>query len=232
LGSTNEIDALVPALGSGKRALMGLNWLTMDDSERDTRGPDFVDYGTLDRPRANTYGQYGGYSDRYPHLRPSPGPYTCAYTYADLARQADVKKVPVSEGYGGLSAAEEKKPDPGAFVSDLWGNKPGQAGSQPPAPPEAGPADDDFKVVRSVRYEDLVKEVGQPLAPAVVEHETLGQRPLRVEALDQFKDGRILAEAYYEAPDGGWTPILDEKALEQIAGRITDKFQRISKQTG
>ncbi len=44
LGSTTEIDSLVGPLRRAKKTLMGLNWLTVDDSERDVRRGRIVDY--------------------------------------------------------------------------------------------------------------------------------------------------------------------------------------------
>ena len=218
LGSTNELDSLI-GTGRLKRGLMGLNWLTVDDSERDTRGPDFVDYGTLETAPAGRWTDYRPYR----HERTvSPG-HTRSVSYADLVkevgRQADTTGVPVMEGYGGPPKTEERPPDPATFVSDLWGNK---SGDRPEAPP---------KITRTIKYADLAAELGQELAPPQIELGGLGKRPLRVEAIDQYEGGAIRAEAYYQDTDEQWTPIADEKIEEAIAKTITDNFQAISRRS-
>ena len=247
LGGTNEIDAVVRPLGAAKKALMGLNWLTMDDTERDTRGEDFVDYGALAAPRTRPYASWSSESNNYTNHSgygsASLGPYGRAYRYADLLKrngpQVAMKDVPVSEGYGGLKLAEEKKPGPQDFVSDLWGNKPGQGAKGKPTAgsPTERTDDDAFKVVKAVKYTDLMATLGgKALAPPTVmltdEGGDLGPRPLRVEALDTFKNGRTLAEAYYQDLNGQWQPIADEKALEQIAKVVMDEYTRQSRLAG
>lgn len=44
LGSTNQLDSVCSPLRRAKKALMGLNWLTVDDTERDIRTGEVVDY--------------------------------------------------------------------------------------------------------------------------------------------------------------------------------------------
>jgi len=208
LGATNEIDALAPAIKSAKLSLMTANWLTMDDSERDTRTLDIIDYGTLARPAR--YSSPFNPSTRAPTWR-SPGYANIVKTYGSQTRTAGI---PVTEGYGGLKAVPEKAVDTSAFVGDLFGNR---------TPPKKS-----SKITATSNYEQLTREVGKALAPPTISVSGKGERPLRVEALDQFADGRILAEAYYGEADGSWTPITDESSQAKIATFITDKFKKLS----
>lgn len=211
LGATTELDALLPAIKGAKQTLMAANWLTMDDSERDTRTLDFVDYGTLIR---STSGSATRTSPFYPSAR-TPAWRTTSYTDIAKAYKPNTTGIPIQEGYGGLKPAPEKPVDKSAFVGNLWDNQ---------TKPEP-------KIERTSNYAQLVREVGQELAPETIAVSGKGERPLRVEALDQLSDKRILAEAYYRDTDGAWVPITDEKAQEKIANVIVDAFRRVSKKT-
>ena len=178
LGATNELDALAPPLKSAKRTLMAANWLTIDDSERDTRTLDFVDYDALSKPKST--------------ITASPYYSTPAWRTA---------------GYADIAKARIATP---------------LTKTAPTAKPKQ------IKIEKTSNYAQLVREVGRELAPKTVSVSGRGERPLRVEALDQLSDKRILAEAYYRDTDGAWVPITDEKAQEQIAAVIIDEFKRVS----
>lgn len=192
LGATNELDALAPPLKSAKRALIAANWLTIDDSERDTRTLDFVDYNALTPKTAVTASPSYPYTYKTPAWR-TPG-------YADIVTtRTPVSGTPPTAPSTAKSAAQPKK--------------------------------EVKKLERTSNYAQLVREVGQELAPKTVSVSGKGERPLRVEALDQFSDKRILAEAYYRDTDGQWVPITDETAQEKIAAIVIDQFKRASNKT-
>ncbi|MEM7032534.1 MAG: hypothetical protein AAF629_23475 [Chloroflexota bacterium] len=215
LGQTNEVDGILFPLREAKKALMGLNWLSMDDTERDSVELDFVDYGTLDRPRTSSY------TSRYPHYASRVSPANRPSAYANLARKS-LRNTPVTQGYGGIKPTTEKPVDPKSFVSDIWGNKADE--------------DDQFKVVKTTKYSDLIDTIGgKQIAPQTImltddKGRDIGQRRLQVEALDTFKDGRTMAEAYYYDEDGAhWKPIASEQALEQIATQVMDEYKKQSR---
>lgn len=54
IGSTNELENITN-LGHLKRALFAANWFLLDESERDTPSPDFVDYDALLKPKNEGY---------------------------------------------------------------------------------------------------------------------------------------------------------------------------------
>jgi len=214
LGYTGELDSLAPALGLLKKGLMGLNWLSIDETERETRGLDFIDYtapGSSYRQTAHS------------HSYPSAAPVRTV-TYADMARsagrQVDTRNIPVREGYGGPPPPPEPPPPPPeAYVSDLWGNS---------TRPE--------EVIAVTDYAKLAAEAGRELAPPKIDIPGQGLRPLRVRSLDLLKgpggSKQMRASADYEYAPGQWRPITDDKIREALANTVAMNFNEASAADG
>lgn len=212
LGYTGELDSLAPSLVLLKQGLMGLNWLSIDETERETRGLDFIDY------TASPYRQTAP-SHSYPSAAP-----VRTVTYADLARsagrQVDTRNIPLREGYGGPPPPPEPPPPPPeAYVSDLWGN--------PTRPDE---------LIAATDYAKLVAEAGRELAPPQIDIPGQGLRPLRVRSLDLLKgpggSKQMRASADYEYTPGQWRPITDDKIREALANTVALNFNQASAADG
>ena len=225
LGSTNEVDAVVEPFGRAKKALMAANWLLVDDTERDIRVTDRVDYGTMQDTR-----QLQSYIRRPEQkkkeegleglLTKDEGPASSPAAYLDSsgskldpsvnAAQPPPSPIRISESsrwLGGRDTPAETPP----------------TGSKPAADSRQHPV----KQTINLRELESLMEEGARLTPEKLKIRGAdGQTkevPLRVDTIKQFKDGTVRAVAYYQH-SGRWVPITDDKACRQIAREVIERF--------
>jgi len=182
LGNTTEIDSVLSPLRRSKKALMGLNWLTVDDSERDVRRGQIVDYDKVFSSQKTRSGLID-----YRRLASAHR----ATSYRDLVMQP-------------------------------W-EAAGQRGTKKKTSAS-------MQIANTIKYKELVDEVGEDLLPPKIK--IPGQKeacPLRVDALDEMRDGTVLADAYYRAPDGEWFPITDERVSANLGRLALDTFEKKSR---
>ncbi len=200
LGKTNEIDSIVRPLKQSKQALMGLNWLSVDDSERDTRGETVVDYDAMFRKRKQNRD---------------------TISYRDLVGYRTLSYRDMIRGSGSAKKEKPAQSKPQKSVSKL---------ATDAAAPDTASSDRSAGIANTVTYKDLANEAGAELAPATIDlpdYDT--PRPLRVEAIDEMTNGQLLADAYYQTPDGEWFPIIGENAQARLGSIVVNNFIQKSK---
>ena len=195
LGHTTELDSLLRPLKRAKQSLMMLNWLTVDDTERDIPYETIVDYDRLfqKKKQLSRYSPYSyswdrdGYALDYSQLRRGQR----SASYRDLIRKS--------------------------------GKRPATKRAQSSAAPPSG------KLSKTIKYQDLVKEVGAELSPATIKMPEYEEPlPLKIEAIDEYSDGAVYAEAYVRTPDGGWFPVVDQTVQKRLGRLVLNNFTKIS----